>query len=258
MGLIANLFNTTPTPAAPATPVAAPTPVAPAVPGNIPEGTAVPAPATPGTEVNGVVPAPATSDTNTPDSPLAQFGNLWEPVATKAGEAAPATPAPLDPAQLQEIISKASFTSSLTPENLSAIEAGGEGAQQAFTESLNSVAQQVLMQATLAANKMTEQAVKAATEAQAATIPEMIRAATLNNTLQKENPVFSNPAVRPVIEATQTQLAAKFPNATPDELATMTKDYITAMGAAFAPAPVTPAGSNAPDTVDWESHFLGN
>lgn len=250
MGIISNLFSPAPAPATPAVPVA-PTP---ATPGNIPEGAAAPAPATPGTASNGAVP-PVIPEPKAPDSPLAEFSKMWEPVVTKEGDV-PTGPVPLDPVKLQEVVSKADFTTSLTPENLAAIEAGGEGAQKAFTESLNVVAQQVLLQSTLAANKMTEQAVKTAVDAQAATIPDLIRAQTLNNTLQKDNPIFSNPAVKPVIEAAQTQLAAKYPDATPAELAKMTTDYVTAMAEAFSPVPVTPVAAGG-ETMDWESHFLG-
>lgn len=277
MGIINSLFGTAPTPAPASTSTPAQvstsakaTPVnsAPTQPGNIPEGTATPATPTPGTEVNGVVPETAldapvdtTIDTTvkqkTSDSPLDQFSKLWEPVITPEGQVK--APEQLDPVKLQEIISKADFTKSLTPENLARITAGGDEAQAAFTESLNSVAQQVLMQATMAANKMTEQAIKTALEAQAANLPNLIRAQTTSNNLQKANPVFSNPAVKPVIEAVQAQLAAKNPDATADQLTEMAQNFVAVMGEAFAPKSDETSNPNKSvvKDIDWDSFLKG-
>ncbi len=262
MGIMATLFGSTPAaaPTAPATSVApdvAPAAI-PATPGNIPPGTGIPVPPSPGSEPNGVLPVqpPAPVPPVNPDnSPLAEFSNLWD-AAPIDPNGKPTAPKPLDPDELRKIVSQANFTSSITPENLAAIEAGGEGAQKAFVDSLNSVAQQVVIQSTLAANKMTEQAVQAATEAQAATIPDLIKAAHLNSTLVKENPVFSDPAVKPVIEAVQAQLSVKFPTATADQLAEMTQNFVSAMGAAVSPTPASTVVAPT-DDVDWESHFLG-
>jgi len=256
---LANIFSGgTPTPAQPAASAAPATPAAnaPVQPGNIPPDGGTPAPATPGTAPNAATPPVDPAAPATPDSPLDQFKSLWEPV-TIEGDPTPATPAALDPTKLQEIISKADFTKSITPENLTLIAAGGEDAQKAFVESLNAVAQNVLLQATLASNKMQEQAIADAVTKQAATIPDLIKSQTTSNNLVKANPIFSNPAVKPVIEAVQAQLAAKNPTATADQLTEMAQNFVAVMGAEFAPkAPVDP---NAPvlDTTDWEKYLNG-
>ena len=207
------------------------------------------------TAPNGVVPDNAQNEQDQPEknSPLDQFSNLWEPVENKDGNE---TPAALDSAKLQEVISKADFSSALSPENLAKIAAGGEEATTAFAESMNSVAQQVLFQATLAANKMTEQAVEQAMAKQASSIPEILKKQMLSNTLADSNPVYSNPAIKPVLEAVTSQLAAKHPNATPIELAEMAQNFVSVMGEALAPKP--PAGTNnqtQQEDFDW-SKFL--
>lgn len=234
-------------------PAAAPTPAAPAPvqPGNLPDRGGAPAPATPGTEVNGVVPAPVVAGPEVPDSPLAQFEKFWDTVPNEEGNSA--TPVQLDQAKLQEVISKADFTGGITPEDLAAVTAGGEGAAAAFTKALNTVAQQVILQSTMASNKMQEQSINAAITKQAASIPELIRAQSASNTLQAANPLFSNPAVKPIIEAMQVQLLAKNPNATPAEVTTMAQDFVSALGESFAPKAVIPAGQPGAqvDTTDW-------
>jgi hypothetical protein len=222
-------------------PAETPATPAPATPGNIPATVDPNALAAPGTPATPVVPA-------IPDSPLDQFKTLWEPVPTKEGEV-PSGPVPLDPAKLQEIISKADFTKTLNPENLAAISAGGEGATKAFTDSLNLVAQQVLMQSTMAANQMTEHAISAALANQAATIPNMIKSQSLSNNLNS-NPIFTNPAVTPIMEAVKAQLLAKNPDATAAQLTEMTQNFVTVLGEAFTPKVAAPEGS---DTFNWDA-----
>ena len=250
MGIF-DIFTQTPQtaaqPAQPATPPATPT-----QPGNLPAEPQVAGQQTPVTDANGVIPQqPAAPEPNTPDSPLDQFKGLWETDPNKPADPN-ATPVALDPAAVQKVVAKADFSSAITPENLAAIAEGGEAAQTAFANSLNAVAQQVLAQSTLVGNKLTEQAVTRALAAQEAKLPDMLRNQAVTNHLKDTNPLFSNPAVKPVIEATQAQLTQKFPNASPAEIATMAQDYIVAMGETFAPKPVVNNSSGA-DDVDWDA-----
>ncbi len=78
----------------------------------------------------------------------------------------------------------------------------------------------------------------------------MLRQQGAANHLKETNPIFNNPAVAPVVQATQQQLLQKFPNATQAEITKMTQDYILAMGQAFAPAPA--ASPEAETEMDWE------
>lgn len=234
----------------PAAPEAAPAPQqVPAQPGNLPaEAPAASNPA-PNAEPNGVVPTAQPDEKN--NSPLAQYEKLWEPNPTDPNAPAPSAPASLDPEAVQKAVSGADFSKVITAENLAAITAGGDDAAKAFTASMNAVAQQVLAQSTLVNNKMTEQAVKQALEQHSASLPEMLRSQAAADHLKTSNPIFSNPAVTPIIEATQTQLLQKYPNATAAELTKMTNEYILAMGKAFAPAPA--ADPNAAVEADWDN-----
>lgn len=227
---ISNLFNGTAKP----TESPAPAPVNSQVtPGNIP---------------NAPTPVPTPVDAAPVNSPLDQFNTLWEPVVNK-GEEVNSQQA-LDPVKLQELVGKANFSSAISQENLSRIAQGGEEAQKAFAESMNSVAQQVMVQALLASNKMTETAVSNVNKAWETKLPELLRKQTLSENLRDSNPIYSNPAVRPVIEAVQHQLAAKNPNATPAELQVMSNNFVKAMSEAFNPAQVDTAKTK--DEFDWE------
>ena len=251
---IANLFGgNNSAPVAPVAPVAN----APVQPGNLPPDGGTPAPATPGTDVNGAIPPIDPAAPTVPDSPLDQYKSLWEDVPTKEGEL-PATPAALDPTKLQDIISKADFTKALTQENLAKVAAGGEDAIAAVTAYIHSLDQQVVMQDTRASNKMTAQVVEAADAAYSASLPDLIRSQTTANALTKAKPVFQNPAVKPVIEAVQAQLARKNPDATADQLTEMAQSFVAVMGESFSPKPAAdPSAPGAPDTMDWAKFLNG-
>ncbi len=197
-------------------------------PGNIANPPVTETVATPGTAPNGVVP----NNVDTPESPLDQFATLWEndPNAPKTENF---TPEVLDQTKLQEVMSKVDMTAAVTPENLAAIQAGGEEATKALMNSLNSVAQQTLMQATVISNKMSEQNTINLQKSILAQIPNLLKEQGLSNSLAEQNPIYSNPAVAPVIDAVKSQLALKNPNATVSELTTMAQDFVKTMSGAL-------------------------
>jgi hypothetical protein len=213
---------------------------APAAPAQVPpnQGNIPAVPAVPVDPNNPAVPAVPPTTEAVPDSPLAEFSKLWEPVPVDPNAPKPEEPAaPLNAEQLQKAVGKIDFSSSITPETLEAISGGGEGAAAAFVTAMNTMAQQTIVQSTLINNKVTEQAVAAATKSAEANIPTLLREQASSDHLKTANPLFTDPAVKPVIEATRNQLLTKFPNATNVEITQMTEDYILAMGNAFAPAP---------------------
>jgi len=233
---IGNLFNTA-KPAEPTTPAPAkPETLANAEPSVTPVQT-------PGTAPNGVVP----DNVNTPESPLAQFEKLWEtdPNAVASPEYAHEQ---LDPAKLQEVMGKVDLTKAITPEQLAAINAGGEGATQALLQTMNTVAQQSMMQSAVVTNKMVETAIAKTIASMEAKIPGMLKEQNLSNSLNEKNPIYSNPAVKPVIDAVKAQVAMKYPNATTAEHLKMAQDFVTAMGSSLNPvAPATPDVSAGDD-----------
>ncbi len=162
----------------------------------------------------------------------------------------------LDPAKVQEAMNKADFSGVLTQENLSAIAEGGEGAMNAFRESMNALARQVMSQSTLVANKMIETQVTKALESHQSQLPGLLKKQTLKDNLGSANPLFKNPAIKPVAEAVQMQLAAKYPDASVAEVNEMVSNFLTTMSGAFNP------NQQSSDTADLEStdwsKFLGD
>jgi hypothetical protein len=115
---------------------------------------------------------------------------------------------------------------------------------------MQAVAQKAMVQATLVSSQLTKKAVEDAVAATRATLPDLLREQGAQNHMRETNPLFSNPAVKPVIEAARSQLLQKYPNATHSEITGMVNDYIRAMGTAFAPPAPSVAGAN---DVDWEA-----
>lgn len=241
-GFMQKIFGTNPEPTPAPTPATAPVAAAPVQPGAIPPNAGTTDPLVPAEPVT----TPAEPADN---SPLAPFSGLWETKPADPNNPNPAEPVVLKAEDVQKIVAKQDFVGMLSPEDLAAVTSGEEGAQEALSKVLNTVIQNVMVQSTMVNNKLTEQAVAKATAAQAAKLPEMLRQGRAKDHLVTENPLFNNPAVKPVIEATQAQLQRQFPNATDAELTKMTQDYVVAIGESFAPPPTTTTDSSG--EVDW-------
>jgi len=215
--------------------------VAPVTEGNIPPQT------TPATlEGNPTVPAEAAKNEN----PLDPYKELWQDKPTDPNAPAPAKPpAPLNAADLAKTFGKVDFSSGITAEQHAAIAGGGEGASTAMAEIVNASIQQAMVQSTLINNQLTEQAVAKAVADQAATIPDLVRSQAIANHSAETNPLFKNPAIKPIADATRERLIGKFPDAPPAEITKMTQDFIIAMGAEFAPKETL--NDNGAGDTDW-------
>lgn len=243
-------------------PAPAPVNTAPAQPGNIPANSGSPANPTPGAASNGVVPpttaptvaAPAT-DPNTPATPLDPFNDLWKTDPAQQGQKPAAVFGNVDPKKFQEAASRVNFAGAITPDQVAAINQGGDAALQAFSTALNSVAQQVYAQSTFAATKMIDAGLAKAKEGFVSELPSHIKRQQVSDTIRSENPLFNNPAVQPIISALEAQLTMKHPNATATEIAGMAKQYIEALGTSFAPAPPVDPKKSVQQETDW-STFL--
>lgn len=221
------------------------TPGAPVEPGNLPPDAGVTDPNN--TTIPPIVAEPVIAEPDKPELPLDQFKTLWDDVPVDPNAPKPDVPVELKAEDIQKAVAKANFTQAITPEQLTAIGKGGEEAQKAFTEAMNLVAQQVMVQATLVGSRITDNAVAKALEIERAKIPQMLRDQATTAHLTDTNPLFDNPAIKPIIEQTKAQLLIKNPTATPEQITKMTQDFILAMGEAFAPK----VPDLAPGETDW-------
>lgn len=226
----------TPAPAVPATPV---------TPGNIPSPTA---------DLNNQTPVSPAPESMTPKIPLDEFAKLWEASPVTTDPSASGEPSQELTADLvNKALSGTNFASSIPQEQFAAISEGGDAAIEAMKQIANSIAQTAISQSLLISNKLNTRELERALKKQEDSLPALLRGQAASDHLKLTNPLFSNPAVKPVIEATKQQLLQKFPDATPQEITQMTQDYIIAMGATFAPK--ESVNANGGTEVDWEAFF---
>lgn len=231
MSMFSNLIGGNSAPAAPQG-QQAPAPQ----PGNIPATAPNTAATTPNTAPNGVVPGNVDANPKPADAtPFDSFKDLWKTDATPEGQAPQGVFGNVDPKRFMEAAGKIDFAKVVTPEQLQAISSGGEGAMQSFAAALNAVAQSTYAQSAFATTKIVEQAMARSKDNLLAELPQHIKQQTVRENLRAENPVFSNPAVQPIISALEAQLTVKYPSASAGEITTMAKRYVEELGTSFSP-----------------------
>jgi len=223
-------------------------------PGNLPTAAPTTGATATGTAPNGTQPTAGIE----PPAPFDTFKDLWKNEVPDPN--APAKPSgvfgDIDPKKFMEAAGKIDFGKAVTTEQLQAISGGGDAAVQAFAAAMNNVAQGVYAQSAFATTKIVEQAIAKSKDSWMAELPSHIKKQTVTDSLRQENPVFSNPAVQPIIAALESQLTLKHPNATAPEITALAKQYVEAFGTAVAPKPqTTQSTTNQKDGTDWEKFF---
>jgi hypothetical protein len=227
---------------APASAVAAPTPLngQPLTPPGVPSLDTAPNPAQPAPAIN----------------PMDKFAALWE--APKEGEVVtenfdPAKMFQIDPVKIQQAVSQINFGTSITPDIMAKINAGGEEATQAMMTAMNSVAQQAFAQSMMGASKLVETAMTQANSSLDKRIQNSAKSLQAQSALREANPMLTHPGAAPLITAMEAQFAMKHPGATAAELTKMSQDYLLQFAEVAsgpkAPAPV-PQGE-----VDWDQYL---
>lgn len=193
-----------------------------------------------------------------PPAPLESFKELWTPPKEgdpkPAGNFDPSAMFQIDPAKIQEAVGQMDFASTVTPETLAAITAGGEGAAQAFVQAMNGVARQAFAQSMVGASKLVETAMTKANASIDARLQEGIRRQQASASLLESNPALKHPAAAPIVSALEAQLAAKYPQHSPAEITRLATDYLAQFADLAKPAPK--AATTPSNEMDW-GKFLG-
>jgi hypothetical protein len=225
-------------------------PGTPKVPGNFPVNPAsVPNPNNPTNPVQ-------VATQEAPASPLDKFNELWN----TDPNAKPNTPvslfANLDPASIAAAAAKNDFTKVVTPEMAAALAAGGPGAVEAAKQMMNAMSQKAFGDSAVASTKIMENALTKQREMFLAELPSIIKNQTLSENLRNTNPIFSNPAVAPMLEMMKNQVASKHPNLSSAEQTKMAQEYVIAFAQVANPAAPTAAQKKAAGETDWNSFLL--
>lgn len=235
------------------TPQAAPQP-APQNPSNNPQNN--PAPPAPhssgGTDANGVVPPQGAQPPEQTGevSPLDKFAKVWETDTTDKNNAP--QDGGLTPEKMLEAAAKVDFSRIIDQDAVKKVTAGGEDAVQALVTLLNKQSQAIYGQSTVVAKKLVDSAVEQATRDFASKVPDLVKRQSMKEGLVQENPAFNSPAVAPIVEMLQGQLATKYPNATSSELQALAKEYFQGAASALVPQQKQSTGPKAKDDIDWD------
>ena len=188
-----------------------------------------------------------------PESPNSEFKDLW---STPTQQQPNGPNFQLDPAKLSERLQQTDFTKSVSRENAAKIMAGGEEGLNAMMDVLNTFGRDVFAKAATFSSNMAESSYQHATTAASRSIPDLVTQQLTQNELFNANPKLRDPALQPMVQAIQSQIRAKHPNATPTEVNGMVNKYFNDhVAKAFAPDQQQSTQKSA-NTSDDFSSFL--
>jgi len=206
-----------------------------------------------------------------PQSPLDNFKDIWQTPTTPTGaDGKPVQaidPFNLDPKQLQEQLKTVDVARNISPELM---QKALSGDMQAFSQILNQTVQSTLMMSTNVSNRLAKSAYEHSGKAMKESIPGQVNQSMTRAQIARDNPAFQNPVVQPILEAISSQLYAKTPGATPDQIADQAKQVMQGMAELITGKaqnssgkrnPNDPVGGrtvNGTDDLDWEALMTSN
>jgi hypothetical protein len=251
-------------------PAPQPQTAAPATPGvtqNVPQ-------TNPDPNANPNVPVGSQTVTTKPaeKSPMADFADLWKTEAPKEGEAAqpdwndPSSIIPqvkLDPKKIYESAQRIDFAKVMPKEK---VDAALKGDSVAFNEVMNSVFHHAYANMAMSSTRIVEAMMKQQAAKLFEALPHHFRKHSVNDAVNGSDPIFSNPAVAPMLETVKDQMRVKYPTASAKEIAEKAQSYVKEFAAAVSgnkggTGSTTTAGGKGKVVQpqdDWEDFLVPN
>lgn len=190
-------------------------------------------------------------------APLDGFKDLWQIDDKDKKQLPPIAPQiAMDPTKMREAAGKINFAAAIDPE-VAKKAIGGDA--EAFAQVMNSVAQATLVQSSAISAKVTEEALRKQAEAFQARIPDILRNHEISTGLRASSPVYENPALAPLVSMVESQMAQKYPTASPEEIKKQVESYLqqsaeVIVGGAGRQVitPDTKQAANKAKETDWE------
>jgi len=192
-------------------------------------------------------------------SPLEGYKELWQKADTDAKPVSTTTTMNVDPQKLLEAAKAVDFSKMIPAELREKI---AKGDMEALAQAMNAVGQGAYAQSTAATAKIVEAALnKQADTFMNQVLPDVLKKAQISQGLASENPLFTNPAVAPMLDMVKTQLTTKFPTASPAEIQQKAQDFLMGFaqevagtnGKQITDIPKQPASSRG--ETDWGKFF---
>lgn len=206
-------------------------PQQPAAPANELSNTTVPNANTPTSDgSHAAFPATKTGES----SPLDGYKDIWQTPAAKGAQETLVPTITADPTAMMKAAQGYDFTKGMDPEML---QKATSGDATAFATVVNSAVQAGFAAAATAAANITKGALQEqARKFESEYAPNMLRNASITNKVSETVSLANDPAAAPIVSALRTQLSAKFPQASADEIATHVNSYLTEFAGSIAAA----------------------
>lgn len=219
----------------------------PGTPGNIPQQNMMPA-----NPDNPTVPAELAAPTVKAPEGLDKFNDLWNIKPEDMPKAPESAFSQVTPEAVKAIAAKTDFSKVVTPEMMTAISAGGEGAAAAMIQALNATSQEVYSTAAQASMRLIDTALAKQREQFEASLPGLIKNQNVAENLRTSNPIFNHPAAAPILDLFTKQLQLKNPTADAAVIQAQAQEFLLSF-AQVANPPKISASSKVKSTEDWES-----
>lgn len=169
-----------------------------------------------------------TPDPTKPVSPLDGFSDLWQTVKVEDGENDTdlSSIIKIDQAKIAEAMNNISFSQVIGQEDLAKISEGGEAAQTAFVSALDKVSKAVFSQSMVANATLIQQAITQAGDKIDKRTSNALRNNQIKDSVRGINPILNHPSFAPIASALESQLAAKYPTASPEDIKTKAAEYL--------------------------------
>jgi len=199
---------------------------------------------------------------------MMDFGKVWETEVEDPNKPKPKKVGyvpEIDLKALNDSVGKMNFTKNITPEQRTAMLAGGEEGLNAMMETINSAVRQAVATTYQAGNRSIASALEKAEAGFLEKVPGQVKNQMLDNSLAS-NPIMNNPAYAPLVEATKQQFLTKFPKATADQVTKAVTKYFDDMVTTATKKDVkeTPtntdklrAGDGTADWMEWAAKEVG-
>jgi hypothetical protein len=212
----------------------------------------------PGTQPNGQGQGnPQNTQTEQKVNPLDQFNKMWDTSTQGQTEAPPSFS--IDDKVLDSVAGQQDFTKGIDP---SLIQKAMAGDAQSMMEIMQSIGRNAYRSSLQHSGLLTDKFVSARESHSEKGFSNKVRK-ELTTTALADTPNFSHPVVKKQLTMIAQQFASQHPDASPQEIAKMSKDYLQELATAIKPASdgddeSNPKGnplSRKGKTVDWDKWF---
>lgn len=191
-------------------------------------------------------------------SPLDSFKDLWKDNPQSPGAAGNGNLFNMDPAKLEEAVSRSDFLSQLPKDKLATAMQGVQN-PDALMEIMNGLAQRAFSMSLQMGTNMTEAAGKQLQTRFKDGFGDLYQQHSLK-TMKPDNPILQDPAVAPMLDMVREKIRSQNPGMSPDDIQAQAMQYFDKFSSAFSAN--TPDAQKQremqqrnPNEVDWEAEL---